>query len=251
MLHSLLQLRDVSADPVGEFVLLVGGGFVPLDLAKRAVNLLTKDVTIYYGGTEHSSTMRSSFRTSDDIHWLWPDVGSVFEIVDESGNECSINKEGELRVRLRDIDPTSYLDDDETSRKCFRDGYFYPGDMAVRRADGRIRTLGRVADVLNLQGQKVAVAPVEQKIQNFLRVGAVCLFSFLNDDGKEELVVAIESTKAPPKSELDKVSREFRSFERVRFEVLQEFPRTEAGMQKIKRMELRKLIAGSATATRR
>ena len=152
--------------------------------------------------------------------------------------------EGELRVRLRDIDATSYLDDEEASRRFFCDGYFYTGDLAVRRADGRIRILGRTADVLNVQGQKIAVAPLEQKIQDFLRVNAVCLFSFLDDNGKEELVVAIEANEAPPQPLLDKISHEYMSFERVRFEVLREFPRTEAGMQKIKRLELRKIIVG-------
>jgi acyl-coenzyme A synthetase/AMP-(fatty) acid ligase len=248
MVNFLLQLRGVSTDPVGEFALLVGGGFVPLDLAKRAHNRLTKNVAVFFGATEHSSTMQSLFRTSDDIHWLSPDVGSPFEIVDENGNECAIGKEGELRALIRDIDAESYLDDEEASRKVFREGYFYPGDMAIRRADGRIRILGRTADVLNVQGQKVAVAPIEQKVQDFLGVNGVCLFSFLNDDGKEELVVAIEANKSPPQSQLDKISREFKSFERVRFEVLRKFPRTEAGMQKIKRTELRKIVVGKGAA---
>jgi acyl-coenzyme A synthetase/AMP-(fatty) acid ligase len=249
MLNALLQLRDVSGDPVGEFTLYVGGGFVPLNLAKRAVDRLTKNIFVYYGGTEHSSAMRSRFVVGDDLHWLLPDAGSTFEIVDENGNECPIDEEGELRVRLRDIDAASYLDDEEASRKFFQKGHFYPGDMAVRRADGRIRILGRVADVLNLHGQKIAVAPTEQKLQEFLRVNAVCLFSFLNDDGKEELVVAIEANKAPPRLQLEKIAHSFRSFERVRFEVLQEFPRTEAGMQKIKRTELRKIIIGKGART--
>jgi acyl-coenzyme A synthetase/AMP-(fatty) acid ligase len=243
MVDALLRQRGDATEPLGEFELFVGGGFVPLALAQRAVEKLTKLVTIDYGATEHTSGMRGRFRTRDDLHWLVPDV-STFEIVGHHGGECLADEEGELRVRLRDIDATSYLDDEETSRKFFRDGYFYPGDMAVRRADGRIRILGRVADVLNVQGQKIAAAPTEHKIQESLGVSAVCLFSLLNDDAKEELVVAIEATRVPPKSELDKVAREFKSFERVRFEVLQEFPRTEAGMQKINRKELRKIIVG-------
>jgi acyl-coenzyme A synthetase/AMP-(fatty) acid ligase len=247
MVRGVLRSRDISADSVRPFRLVIGGGFVPLDLAKMAADRLTPSVTIMYGATEHSSKMRSRFRISDDLHWLSPDVGGVFEIVDESGRECMLNEEGELRVRLQDIDATSYVDDEQTSSSFFRGGYFYPGDLAVRRADRRIRVLGRVADVLNLQGQKIATAPIEQKIQNLLGVNAACLFSLLSDDGKEELVVAIEATKAPPKSELDKISREFHSFERVRFEVLHAFPRTEAGMHKIKRAELRKIIAGKGT----
>jgi acyl-coenzyme A synthetase/AMP-(fatty) acid ligase len=244
MLRAFLNIRDGSAASVRRFRLVVGGGFVPLDLAKMAADQLTTNVTIMYGATEHSSKMRSRFRTSDDLHWLLPDVDGAFEIVDDSGRECTLDNEGELRVRLRDIDTTSYLDDEEASSSFFRGSYFYPGDMAVRRADGRIRILGRVADVLNLQGQKIAVTPIEQKVQNLLGVNAACLFSLLSGDGKEELVVAIETSKAPPQFQLDKISHEFKSFGRVRFEFLQEFPRTKAGMQKIKRTELRRIIVG-------
>jgi acyl-coenzyme A synthetase/AMP-(fatty) acid ligase len=177
---------------------------------------------------------------SDDVNWLAPDTNSTFEIVDENGTQCPIGEEGELRVLLRDIDTTSYLDDEETSRKVFREGYFYPGDIAVRRADGRIRILGRSADVLN-----IAVAPIEQKIREFLGVSAVCVLYFSNSrDGKEELVLAIEANKPPPKPQLDRVAHAFRSFDRLRFAILLELPRAEAGTQKIKRNEVRKIIVG-------
>ena len=44
--------------------------------------------------------------------------------------------------------------------------------MAVCRADGRIREVGRMADVLN-EGQKIADAPIEQKLQNVLAMSIV------------------------------------------------------------------------------
>jgi hypothetical protein len=71
-----------------------------------------------------------------------------------------------------------------------------------------------------------------------------CLFSMLNGESKEELVVAIEARKAPSKSQLEHIAHQFRAFERVRFEILEEFPRTEGGMQKIKRPDLRRLVVG-------
>ena len=101
-------------------------------------------------------------------------AGRKVQIVDEEGRDCSPGQEGDLRVLVRETDVTSYLDDEAASAKFFRDGYFYPGDIAVGRSDGRIRILGRAADVLNLQGQKIAVAPLEQRVQEFLGVSTVC-----------------------------------------------------------------------------
>jgi acyl-CoA synthetase (AMP-forming)/AMP-acid ligase II len=242
MLRELLQTRRSSSVLDSGCELFIGSGFVPLELAKRTVSELTTKVSVLYDSTECPQVLRSRFRTGEDLHWLSIVADRTVQIVDEAGRECSTGQQGELRVLLRDTDATSYLDDEVASKKVFRGGYFYSGDIAVRRADGRIRILGRAADVLNLQGQKIAVAPVEQKIQNFLGVSAACLFSFLSDDGREELVIAIEANKAPPQSQLDRIAREFKSFQRVRFAVLREFPRTDTGMQKIKRTELREII---------
>jgi len=49
--------------------------------------------------------------------------------------------------------------------------------MAVRRKDGRIRILGRVGDVLNLGGQKIAIEPFEKAARDLLGVDSLCVFS--------------------------------------------------------------------------
>ncbi len=94
--------------------------------------------------------------------------------------------------------------------------FFCPGDLTIRRADGRVRILGRTADVLNVRGQKVAVAPIELAIQRMLNVEEVCLFSRLNQAGQEELVVAVQTNVELPETARDQVARSFPSFERVR-----------------------------------
>src|SRR5262249_5340900 len=119
-------------------------------------------------------------------------------------------------------------------------GFFYPGDMAVRRADGRIRILGRVDDVVNVQGQKYPVAPIEHKIQQWLDVDEVCVFSGLNASGNEELAVAVQSSRQLSRSELDAVARRCAPFERIRFTVFKEFPKT--GLGKTRRSMLKKQL---------
>ena len=243
MLKDLLQTRGPLAHPIDGFELFVGGGFLPIDLAEQSIQKLTDRITVYYSATELiPSPLWSAFRTKDDLHWLMPTTERLIQIIDENGHECATDQEGELRFQLSDIDCTHYLDDEEASARIFRDGFFYPGDMAVRRQDGRIRILGRFADVVNLRGQKIAVAPIEQAIQRDLRVDEVCLFSGLNKQGYEELVVAIQSNQEIEKSKLEVVARKFFPSERVRFTIRREFPRTETGMRKIKRALLKKLL---------
>jgi acyl-coenzyme A synthetase/AMP-(fatty) acid ligase len=240
---ALLLAQGPSAHPINGFALTTAGGFVPIDIAKQCIQNLTDKVTVLYGSTETSTVpLESRFRTVDDLHWLAPTDYRLTQIVDDDGRECSIGQEGELRLLLSDFDCPNYLDDEEASARAFRDGYFYPGDMAVRREDGRIRILGRTADIVVLKGKKWATAPIEQEIQRALQVDEVCLFSGLSEQGLEELIVVIQSNHEIPRSQLDAVARLFPRFEYVRFSIRSEFPRTETGLRKTKRAQLKKLV---------
>jgi acyl-coenzyme A synthetase/AMP-(fatty) acid ligase len=242
MLKSLVQSLKASGPHYDDCELFISAGFLSIMLAEAAITRLTKRLGVTYGASELGAPpLLSRFAATNDMHWLSAAEDRVIQIVDEMGNECS---EGELRILLADIDCRSYLDDEKTSVKVFRAGYFYPGDMAVRRADGRIRILGRVDDVLNVQGRKHAVAPIEHAIQHQLGVDEVCVFSGLNATGHEELGIVIQSSRQLSRSELDSITRWFPSFSRVRFMVLNEFPRTDTGTQKTRRSMLRKLVFG-------
>jgi acyl-coenzyme A synthetase/AMP-(fatty) acid ligase len=229
--------------PLPDFHLVVAGGFISGKLADQLRNQVSSDLENRYGSSElNAAPLRSMVTGHDDLHWLRPTDLRVVEIVDEQGSPCPVDVEGELRVRLTDLDSHAYLDDPQATEKVFRDGCFYPGDMAVRRADGRIRILGRSADVLNVGGQKLAVAPFEQDIQRRLGVGAVCVFSGLNGDDESELLIAIESGTWPEQSELENLVRNFVQFGRARVVRLDRFPRTSTGMSKIDRVALRKAL---------
>jgi len=243
MLKDLLQAGRSSEPFPNDLEVAVGAGFLSIGLAERAARQLTTKIEIQYGSTELAiCVLHSYFHQLDDLHWLIPVAGCNVEIADKNGAECPIGQEGELRIAVTDIDCSSYLGDIEASARVFRDGYFYPGDVAVRRADGRIRILGRTADVLNYHGQKVPVAPIEHQIQRLLGVDDVCLFSSLNENGDEELGIAIQSANAIPESTLKTIRSHFASFERVCFVSLKEFPRSDTGMRKVQRAALRKLV---------
>jgi acyl-coenzyme A synthetase/AMP-(fatty) acid ligase len=243
MLNELMAAHGARAVLDDELNLMIGGGFVSLRTVDYALKHLSKTIDITYGCTELGSViMRARFKTPADLHWLAPLEGRTVQVVDEAGRELPAGEEGELRILTTDIDATAYLGDEPSSAESFRDGYFHPGDLAVRRADGRIRILGRTADVLNMQGNKMAVAPIEQRIQARLQVEQVCVFSGLNEEGVEEVVIAIQSDREPAKSELEAVARNFAGFGRARFEILPAFPRTGAGMGKVSRRLLRRLV---------
>jgi acyl-coenzyme A synthetase/AMP-(fatty) acid ligase len=175
MLRAVLDQSPRNARSV--LNLDLGAGVVSDWLAQEAIRTFHCNYSVAYASTECGSKLLSSqYKCKDDLHWLSPPQDRTIQIVDQNGKECLIGEQGELRARLENIDGTYYLDDAESSARFFRDGYFYPGDIAVRRGDGRIRILGRAGDVLNVQGDKVPVGPLEQEVKEYLRVDNVCLF---------------------------------------------------------------------------
>lgn len=241
-LRAIIDAADPSLPPSTTMRLRCGGSLVPLSLAERAVARISTWFTVGFSATELGTvTMMSDFRTPDDLIWLTP-VRDRVEIVDDNGVSVGANVEGFLRFRLGETDATGYLDDPEATAKAFRDGCFYTGDLAVRREDGRVRILGRADDVLNVKGQKLAVAPIEENLQRGLGVDELCVFLGMASDGVEELVVAIRSKEPLDKAEVLRRLGPSKIFDRVRIEVFPEFPRTQAGLSKIKRTELRRMV---------
>jgi len=226
--------------------ILFTSGLVGSESIAKAVVKFGDRLSNYYGSTElNTPPLVSRVRSPEDALWLKSTTDRMVQIVDDSGHECSPGQEGDLRILRTELDWQCYLDDDETTAKVFRDGFFYPGDRAVMRADGRIRILGRASDVLNVKGNKIAVGPIEQAIQQQLGAEEVCVFSGLNAAGEDELVIAVKSDSEPPNEALSSISRQFALFDKVRFSFFREFPGAETGTGKVRRAELRKILFSS------
>jgi acyl-CoA synthetase (AMP-forming)/AMP-acid ligase II len=147
------------------------------------------------GATETASFGFTPLDTPDDQRWHRLVPGVPVEIVDEFDRPVPEGVVGRLRVSSAG-GPTRYLNDEETTRAFFKDGFFHPGDLAVIRADGRIALQGRVTAVINVRGHKISPEPIELALREGLAVKDVCLFSMPNEDGEEEIHVIIETPAA-------------------------------------------------------
>jgi 2-furoate---CoA ligase len=153
-----------------------------------------------------------------------------------------VGQEGVLRIKLSALDYHAYLDDEDATQRSFRDGYFYPGDMAVGRADGLIKVTGRVSDVLVVGGQKFATSPIEQSLQKLLQVNEVCLFSGADNEGDELVFVALETDHRNFEFESIRRILNPKLFQKVRYVCLESFPRNDTGTKKVKRDVLKRLL---------
>ncbi len=248
MIPGFIQMMEGVPKEKRNITVFVSGGFLSGDMATKLANLLTTPLYVHYASTEiHALTLRSIYQSIDDVIWFKEAGTRRIDIVDSSGALCPIGVEGALRIGLTDLDAQEYFGTEPLSRKVFDDGFFYPGDMAVRREDGRIRILGRVDDVLNFKGLKVAVAPYEQELQTLLNVSNVCVFSFLDADANEKTFIAIETHSYISENQKALIRERFKRLPEISFHTLPEFPRQSRGLRKIDRMALRKLVSGEAS----
>lgn len=81
------------------------------------------------------------------------------EIVDEQHRPLPPGEVGRLRYRSP-ATPTSYFIGD--SNEAFRDGWFYPGDLACIEADGYVYLKGRVKDMIIRGGVNIFPGDVEK-----------------------------------------------------------------------------------------
>ena len=178
-------------------------------------------------------------RRLSDRRWHKPIPGRRVEIVDEDDRPVKTGEIGRLRVAT-DTGPQSYLYQPEASRAFFRDGFFYTGDLAAFRDDGRFALQGRLTDVINVKGVKMSPAPMEDRLRAALGIEGVCIVSILSEQGEEQVHVVIESATPLPADRVEEVVRQDLSGAPLSVTSLGSLPRTPTG--KIVRSEVRKHV---------
>ena len=236
--HAVLTpgtLAKILAAPAGAFPrnnmmqLAVGGGPMTRTQLDQAKARITPRLFNLLGSTEGGGIAVTPLETAEDLKWHRLVPGRVVEIVDEFNRSVPVGEIGRLRVSTAG-GPTSYLHDDAATRAFFKDGFFYSGDLAVMRSDGRIALQGRLSDVIHVRGQKISPTPIEERLCELFGVSGVCLFSMQNDTGEEEIHVVLETaTPIDSKRLAAAINQELGGFQLARVYMIAAFPRNPMG----------------------
>src|SRR5271167_3217247 len=195
------MLANILSAPAGalhrddSMRLCVTAGALSQTLADEARARLTRCVYTHYGSTEAPVATMTRIEGPEDLRWHRVVPSREIQVVDEENRVLPAGQVGLVRIRLLDGVRQTYLHDEAASRAFFRDGYFYPGDLGIFRSDGRLALHGRVTDVVNILGSKVATGLIEEALQHQLQVSGVCVFSVQNETAEEEIHVAIETAQ--------------------------------------------------------
>jgi long-chain acyl-CoA synthetase len=125
------------------------------EATQRWFEMLGIPVYQVYGLTETTAIV-----TIDDVHNVVPGrVGLAIP-----GCEVRVSDEGELICRGPNTF-AGYWNRPDLTAKVIRDGWLHTGDQAEIDANGNVKVLGRLGDVLVLEsGHNVAPAPIEEKL---------------------------------------------------------------------------------------
>lgn len=170
----------------------VGGAILPGNLLHAAQRLLCPNILNTYGATETGPVATTTGSRVAGVEGAvgyclpWLDI----QIVDESDAPLGAEQDGILRIRGADV-VSGYATIDKDSEGTFRNGWFYPGDLASLRRDGLLRIVGRLSEIINRGGLKVAPQIVEEAVRKLPGVADAGILQGEGANGEAEIWAAV------------------------------------------------------------
>ncbi len=250
-LQLLLERTPPDFSPIPDLTIVCGGSRVSPTLAMAARMRLGARGIIAYGSTEAGMIACMPFPLIETDASLTGIVapGVEIEAIDAEGLPVPPGVEGEIRVRTLDMAP-GYFEDPEATARHFRDGWFHPGDVGSISAAGEVRILGRVDDLVNAGGVKIAPEVIEEVLLSLPSVRDAGVFSLEDPTGKVGLWAAIVDNgafDAQVASQMVKQKLASGSAP-IRFMSVSNVPRNSMG--KVERLRLRAQAAALAAPVR-
>lgn len=200
----LLELSDAQLLPLRRLQLLLSSG-APLTGPEREAirNRICPNFFEYYASTEGGGI---SLLSPDDQKRRGESVGRpVFgvdvEIVDTSDRPLPPGQVGILRYRGPGV-ATGYYKDPEASREAFRDGWFYPGDLAERDEEGFIFLRGRAKDMIIRGGINIYPAEIETTLMAHPDVAEAVVVGWPSREFGEEVAAFVRVRRPVEEEEL-------------------------------------------------
>ena len=169
-----------------------GGGEASPSLIDSMRRDLCVNVTCAYGSTEAGSTARFLVQDPDlqpgMVGYVVPEA--EVQIVDPEDNVLGAGEEGIIRIRSSYMVQGYYNNPEETQR-CFRDGWFYPGDRGRLLPSGALVLAGRSGELINRGGIKIDPMEIDRCLQDCHGVKDAAAFSFENLQNAEDVCVAL------------------------------------------------------------
>ncbi len=221
----LRLLAEASEDlpPARQLNVYVVGARLSAQVRELARVKLNAQVHEAYGTTETGwlTLMDTTF-----VGDVLPDVD--VEVVDQERRVQPIGQIGEVRARSPEM-ASRYLDADLTSA-CFREGWYYTGDVGRLTAYRRLELLGRTDAMLNFGGLKLSAEVIEDTLAQHQLGADLAVASRADREGIETLVIFLQDARLAGQNLRDAIARALgRNLGRIAVTNIDRIPRSANG----------------------
>lgn len=238
LVHSLMSmLGSISKNykkPTSLRILTIGSA-VSQAVRIRLLKFLAEEVFETYGTNESSS-----ISTIDALGVGVVLPGVEVDVVDEN-DVAVIGVPGRIRVRSQGC-VRGYYNNPAATKKMFRDGWFYPGDIGIKPDAHTLSLVGRSDSLLNIRGLKVAPEEFEEILMRDMPLKDVCVLTLPDKENIEHVVIVVTLNEGADRSDItnriQKLLPPFFGATRVAY--VPEIPKTGTG--KIERAFLRQAL---------
>ncbi|MFT3956342.1 MAG: AMP-binding protein [Piscinibacter sp.] len=236
--------------------LITGGTSIPVPLMERMHAELGALPTIGFGMTE-CSPMVTGTRAGDSFELKSATVGTALphtalKVVGPDGEPTPVGQPGELCIRGYLLTQGYYRMPERTREAIDAEGWLHSGDLATLDAQGYVRIVGRIKDMIIRGGENLYPAEIENFLLRHPAVRQAQVVGVPDPYMGEEAVACVQLAEGATlgEDELRAYCRERIARHKVpkyiRF--VDAFPLTPSG--KVKKYELRARIAAELDATR-
>jgi acyl-CoA synthetase (AMP-forming)/AMP-acid ligase II len=234
-IHQMLLMRNRGERPPGSeklrFVRSSSAALSP-ETMRQLESRFGAPVLEAYGMTEASHQMASNPLPPGDRRPGTVGVGTGVRIgiMDEAGALLQQSVQGEVVIQGPSV-IDGYANNPEANSKSFTDGWFRTGDQGFLDPEGYLSLVGRLKEMINRGGEKIAPREIDDALLQHPAVGEAVAFGSPHPTWGEEVAVAVVLKGEASEKELIAFARERLADYKVprKLYIVEQIPRTATG----------------------
>lgn len=203
MLRRFLQAEQSVLDQMSKIETLICSGSALHEAERnRFVEIFGEGFTQYYASTEGGgvSVLTGDTPSTKSASVGRPVLGVDVRCVDDAGNDVETGEIGRICYRGPSV-ATSYYNSADGG-DAFRDGWFYPGDLASFDDEGYLYIRGRTKDVIIRGGINIYPTDIESTLLAHPSVVECAAVGWPSREFNEEVAVFVTVDGEPDRQEL-------------------------------------------------
>jgi acyl-CoA synthetase (AMP-forming)/AMP-acid ligase II len=234
-IHQMLLLRNRGERPRGSeklrFVRSSSSALAPETMRELEARF-GAPVLEAYGMTEASHQMASNPLPPADRRPGSVGIGTGVRIgiMAEDGRLLAQGEAGEVVIQGPNV-TDGYVNNPEANASSFTDGWFRTGDQGVLDPDGYLSLVGRLKEMINRGGEKIAPREIDEVLLQHPAVGEAVAFGIPHQAWGEEVAAAVVLKEPLTERELIAFARERLADYKVprKLYIVDKIPRTATG----------------------